>query len=337
LSYILWGGPPDDELLAAAEKGTLDQSAVAAQAARLLKDRRAINRSLQFVSEWLNLDRLNSLQPSREKFPQWDAALAADMRQETLAYFEEVVWKQKRPLADLLNAQVTFVTPRLAKHYGLKLDKPGGDDKPVRVDLEQAPARGGILTHGSVLTAGGDEASMVTRGLFVMHELLRGVVRDPPPCVDTSPVASKPGLTQRMVAETRLANKNCTGCHSKFEPLAFALEKFDGLGSYHEEDEFKNKLREDGNILVPGEGKNVPYKSSAELMDLLPHRERVRETITWKLTQFALGRPLAAEDAAAVAEIHQAARKDGGTYASLMTAIVTSDLVLRGRTEATDQ
>ncbi|HUE71835.1 MAG TPA: DUF1592 domain-containing protein [Pirellulaceae bacterium] len=336
LSYILWGGPPDDELLAAAEKGTLDKSAVAAQAQRMLKDRRAISRSLQFISEWLNFDRLDSLQPGRERFPQWDAALAADMRQETLAFFEEIVWKQNRPLADLLNAQVTFVTPRLAKHYGLPLKDSAEGDKPVRVDLEPVPARGGILTHGSVLTAGGDDASMVTRGLFVMHELLRGVVRDPPPCVDTSPVPSKPGLTQRMVAEGRIANKSCSGCHSKFEPLAFALEKFDGLGSFHETDEFGNKLREDGNILVPGEGRSLPYKSSAELMDLLAASERVRETITWKLTQFALGRPLAAEDAAAVAEIHQAAQKSGGTYASVMTAIVTSDLVLRGRTESTD-
>ena len=63
---------------------------------------------------WLNLGRLDNLRPSPEKFPNWNAALAGDMREETLAFFEDVVWKQKRPLADLLNAQVTHVTPRLA-------------------------------------------------------------------------------------------------------------------------------------------------------------------------------------------------------------------------------
>ena len=30
----------------------------------------------------------------------------------------------------------------------------------------------------------------------------------------------------------------------------------------------------------------------AELMDLLAASERVRETMTWKLTQFSLGRPM---------------------------------------------
>lgn len=336
LSYILWGGPPDDELLAAAEKKSLDKAGVSAQVQRMLKDERAKRRSLQFASEWLALDRLATLQPNKEKFPDWDAALAADMRAETLAFFEEVVWKQNRPLSELLNAEVTVVTPRLAKHYGLKLDNPGKDDQSVRVDLKPVPARGGILTQGSTLTAGGDDASMVTRGLFVMHELLRGVVRDPPPCVDTTPQPSKPGLTQRMVAETRLANQSCTGCHSKFEPLAFGLERFDGIGSFREKDEFGNELREDGNILFPGQGQSIGYKSSAELMDLLAASDRVRETITWKVTQFALSRPLGAEDAAAVTAIHREAQKQGGTYQSLMTAIVTSDLVLRGRTESTD-
>ena len=79
---------------------------------------------MQFIDEWLNLGRLANLKPNAERFPKWDNKLAADMRAETLAFFKEIVWKQKRPLADLFNAQVTFATPRLAKHYGLT---PQGD------------------------------------------------------------------------------------------------------------------------------------------------------------------------------------------------------------------
>ena len=335
LSYIIWGGPPDDVLLSAADKKTLDRAGVEAQARRMLQDRRAHQRSRQFVSDWLNLDRLDNLRPSAEKFPNWNAQLGADMRQETLEYFEEIVWKQNRPLADLLNAQITLVTPRLAKYYGLPLGNSAADDELVRVELSSVPSRGGLLTQGSVLTVGGDEASMVARGLFLMQELLRGVVRDPPPCVDTTPVPSKPGLTQRAISEARLVNKSCTGCHAKFEPLSFGLEKFDGLGAFHEVDEHGNKLREDGNILFPGQEQPVAYKSSAELMDLLAKSDRVRETLTWKVTQFALGRPLGAEDAPIIAQIHRASQQGGGTYASLMTAIVTSDLVLMTRPEAT--
>jgi hypothetical protein len=166
-----------------------------------------------------------------------------------------------------------------------------------------------------------------------MHELLRGVVKDPPPCVDTTPVPTKAGLTQRSIAMKRIENTSCGGCHSKFEPLAFGLERFDGLGSFHQHDEHGNELRDDGEVLFPGDAEPIAFGSSGELMDLLGASERVRETITWKLTQFALGRPLVAEDAAIVAEIHKSSQQNGGTYSNLLKAIVLSDLVQTIRTE----
>ena len=331
MSYILWGAPPDEELMRAADNGELlDRSRVEAQVARMLRDPRAIERSAQFIAEWLDLDRLSNMKPNRKRFPKWNDSLAIDMREETLAFFKDVAWKQKRSLADLFNAQVTYATPRLAKHYGLK---PKGDGL-SRYDLSSVPARGGLLTQGSVLTIGGDDGSMVTRGLFVLHGVLRGIVKDPPPGLDTTPVPSKPGLSQRRIAEMRIANVSCSACHTKFEPLAFGLERFDGLGSYREKDEHGNTLREDGEILVPGTAKSVKYKTSAELMNLLAGSERVRETITWKVTQFALGRPLAASDARTIDKIHKTSQKGGGTYSSLITAIVMSDLVQMTRTEA---
>ena len=203
----------------------------------------------------------------------------------------------------------------------------------ARYDLADIPGRGGLLTQGSVLTIGGDDASMVSRGLFVLHDLLRGTVNAPPPCVNTTPPPTKAGLTQRGIAEGRIANNNCGVCHTRFEPLAFGLERFDGIGAYHEKDQHGNPLREDGEVLFPGEAKPVAYKTSAELMNLLAGSQRVQESLTWKVTQFALGRPLIAADAASVSEIHKAAQKNGGTYSNLITAIVMSDLVLQSRTE----
>jgi hypothetical protein len=336
LSYILWGGPPDEDLLKAAEKNALSGESLQKQVDRMLGDERAVMRSKQFISEWLNLANLTNLQPDANRFTGWEPSLAEDMRNETLAYFEEVIWKQRRPVVDLLNAQVTFVTTRLAKHYKLPLKGTPGDAKQptqlVKYDLTDVPQRGGLLTQGSTLTVGGDDASTVTRGLFVMHELLRGVVKDPPPCVDATPIPSKPGLTQRAIAEQRLANSSCSGCHAKFETLSFALEKFDGLGAYHEKDEFGNKLREDGSILFPGEAKSIDYKTAAELMNLLASSDRVKESITWKMTQFAVGRPLGAADARVMSDIYKSSQANGGRWTDIMRAIVLSELVQSTRT-----
>lgn len=330
ISYILWGGPPDDELLRAADAGELgDRKKVEAQVQRMIKDPRTIERSAQFVSEWLDLGRLANLRPDAREFPDWDAQLAGDMREETLAFFKDVAWKQNRPLAELLNSQVTFATSRLAKHYGLK---PAGEEL-SRYDLSGVPGRGGLLTQASILTIGGDDASMVTRGLFVLQDLLRGTINAPPPCVNTVPPPTKAGLTQRGIAETRIADINCGVCHTRFEPLAFGLERFDGIGAHHEQDKHGNRLRDDGEVLFPGEAKAVAYASSAELMNLLASSPRVSESLTWKVTQFALGRPLIAADAPSVTAIHKAAQQNSGTYSSLITAIVMSDLVQNTRTE----
>ena len=331
MSYIIWGAPPDAQLLTAAENGQLfEDDGLNAQLKRMLDDRRAAKRSAEFIHEWLNLGRLANLKPNPEKFPQWNADLANDMRAETVAFFDDVVWKQKRPMADLLNANVTYATPRLARHYGLPVLGEGLS----RYDLKSVPERGGLLTQGSVLTIGGDEASMVTRGLFVLHNLLRSGVKDPPPSVNTEPVPSKAGLTQRNIARKRIADKTCGSCHIKFEPLAFGLEKFDGIGVYHEKDEHGNTLRDDGEILFPGTAKPVPYRSSAELMNLLAGSGRVQQCLTWKVAQFALGRPMGPADSRTLDKVHRAAQKGGGTYASLMRAIIKSDLVQKTQTEA---
>ncbi|MEO0415016.1 MAG: DUF1592 domain-containing protein, partial [Verrucomicrobiota bacterium] len=328
LSYLIWGASPDAELFQLAETGRLSsQETLRKQAVRMLEDKRAVDRSFAFLGQWLNLSRLENLNPDSDHFPNWDPALAADMRSETLAFFEEVVWQQQRPLSDLMNAQVTFLTPALAEHYGLTYQ---GQSKH---DLVEIPERGGLFTQASVLTIGGDEASMVTRGLFVLHDVLRGVVKDPPPGVDTTPVSTKPGVSQRVSAEERIADKSCGGCHSKFEPLAFALEKYDSLGVFAERDRHGNSLRSDGEALIPMSDKGQVYSDVATFLDILSRSSRVKETLTWKLTQFAIGRPLGPNDVRAVETIHADAMSGGGTYQATIRAIAVSDFIRFTSTE----
>ena len=66
-------------------------------------------------------------------------------------------------------------------------------------------------------------------------------------------------------------------------------------------------------------------------MDLLAESERVKLSFTWKVAQFALGRPLVSTDAPELEKIHAAAQAAGGSYTDLITAIVLSDLVLTNR------
>jgi hypothetical protein len=330
LSYFIWGGPPDAALMEAADNDALaEQSQLQGQVERMLASPRATDRSKRFVQEWLSLQRLNFLAPNTQHFPEWNDQLAADMRKETLRYFEYLAWDEQRPVADLFNASVTFATPDLARHYGLE---PKGDGV-RKYDLSAVPERGGLLTQGSVLTVGGDEASMVARGLFVLHNILCGGVSEPPPDVDTTPVPAEPGISQREIAEGRVADPTCGGCHIQFEPLAYGLAKFDGIGTYREIDEHGNDLRDDGAVLFPGTSQPVAYDKSSELMDLLADSAHVQACLTGKAAQFAIGRRLNAADRCIMGDIQARASAGGGTYASLVAAIATSDLVTLTRTE----
>jgi hypothetical protein len=115
--------------------------------------------------------------------------------------------------------------------------------------------------------------------------------------------------------------------------LAFAFEKFDGVGAFHEEDEYGNALREDGELTIPGAKKAIRYESVAQLADLLAESDRVSKTLTWKVAQWALGRPLTLADAPVLDSIYEEAKKEGTTYSAVLSAIVLSDLVLTTQTE----
>lgn len=337
ISYVAWGRPPDQELFDLAVSGRLIQHAVLeSQVERLLQHEYAELRSNQFVEQWLHLGRLKNLLPSPEKFPDWNAEIADDMRKETLQVWNEVVWNRKQAVAAIFDADFTFLTPALARHYQLKNGalKDGLVEKSwQRVDLKNIPGRRGILTHASLLTVGGDEASMVSRGLFVLDDILRGVVNDPPACVDTTPVPTKAGLTQRSIALARIANKNCGGCHARFEPLAFGLERFDGLGGYAAKDEHGNRLREDGEIQFPGDAAPMKFRTSKELATAIATNKRTTETIVWKLTQFSLGRPLGPADIEQMEWIQQRCKDSDFTYASMLKALLMSDLIRKIQTE----
>ena len=132
----------------------------------------------------------------------------------------------------------------------------------------------------------------------------------------------------------RVKSQSCGGCHARFEPLAFGLECYDGIGAFQTADEHGNVLRQDGEILFPGDAEPTAYRTSADMMNLLASSDRVKQCLTRKVSQFALGRPLDVTDAASLRSIHANSQRSGGTYQGLITAIVLSDLVLTTRTES---
>jgi hypothetical protein len=321
LSYLLWAGPPDAVLLEAAGDDALGtEDEIVAQVDRMLAHPRAREASLAFVRDWLHLSRLDHLPRDPDRFPTWSTDIGQAMKDETSAFFESVAWDQDRALVDLYNASETWLTPELAEHYGLEPMGTGID----RYDLADRPERGGLLTQGSLLTVGGDDSSMVSRGLFVLETLLCAHLQSPPPGVDTTQPDIEPGKSQRFYSEERTTNPSCAGCHRQIEPLSWGLERFVADGTYRLEDWHGNALREDGYIHFVGEIDEHHYETLGEMMDLLAQSDQVRDCMGRKVTQFAIGRSLLPTDQCSVDQALERFAGSPGTWRDVVLAVTLS-------------
>ena len=145
--------------------------------------------------------------------------------------FDAIV-REDRSLIDLLDADYTFVDERLARHYGIP-NIQGSYFR--RVPLPADSPRRGLLGQGSMLTVTSvaTRTSPVSRGKWVLENLLGTPAPVPPPGVETNlggaEAAKTSSLRQRL--EAHRASPVCASCHRIMDPMGFALENFDLIGS----------------------------------------------------------------------------------------------------------
>ncbi|MES1261538.1 MAG: DUF1592 domain-containing protein, partial [Acidobacteriota bacterium] len=119
LSYFLWSSMPDDELLAAADRGTLRQPEVLqAQVRRMLQSPKSVALAKNFAGQWLQTRKMESVTPDFNMFPDFDAYLRMSMVEETERFFDYVV-REDRSITDFLDANYSFLNERLAGFYGV--------------------------------------------------------------------------------------------------------------------------------------------------------------------------------------------------------------------------
>lgn len=325
LSYYLWGSLPDEELLQAAEAGTLAKT-VRQQAARMLRDPRAAAFVDRFAGQWLQTRNLSVLRPDVDKFPTFNGELAAAMRKETHLFFGEIV-REDRSILDFLDGRFTYLNGLLAKHYGIA-GVEGEEYRRVELDGAQ---RGGVLTHGSVLTVSSypTRTSPVIRGKWVLDNLLNQPPPPPPPDIPALDEKAGPAAgTMRQQLEKHRANATCAGCHSRMDPLGFGLENYDAIGRWRTE-EMGAPIDTSGEL--PG---GATFRTPAELKSVLrADPDGFTRALTEKMLTFALGRGLDVRDRATVRKLADRVRANGYRMSELILGIVESEPFLMRRSE----
>ena len=318
LAFFLWRSIPDDELLEVAARGRLhDPDVLAYQTGRLLADRRSTSWMNDFLGQWLQVRNLRLIEPDPMRFPDFENTLREAMIKETEMFFESQV-REDRNVLGLLAADYTFLNARLAEHYGI----PNVYGSHFRRMPVVNPARQGVLGHGSVLTVTSyaDRTSVVLRGKWVLETLLGAPPPPPPPNVPPlkqNDGKSKPAsLRERM--EQHRSNAVCASCHANMDPLGFALENFNAIGKWREDDEGAPI-----NAAITWQGMKIANPQEFREALLRQRGEFIR-TVTEKLLTFAVGRGLDYRDAPTVRQIVRDASRDDYRWSSLLLGIVRS-------------
>jgi hypothetical protein len=332
LSFFLWSSIPDDELLTLAEQGRLhSRGTMHRQVERMLADPRSEALVSNFAGQWLNLRNLAVSRPDSDVFPEFDEALRRSFLEETDLFFASVL-REDRSVLDLLDSNYTFLNQRLAEHYGI----PNIYGSQLRRVTLTDPNRGGLLGQGSILTVTSypNRTSVVQRGKWILENLLGNPPPPPPPGIPALQPQTHDGklLTIREQMEQHQTDPVCASCHTRMDPLGFALENYDGVGKWRVKDV---GVVIDASARLP-DGAQFTGPAGLKQALLNGHRDEYLQTVTEKLLMYALGRGLEYYDKPAVRAIVREAAGDNYRLSSLITAIVTSTPFQMRRTPEND-
>jgi hypothetical protein len=124
-------------------------------------------------------------------------------------------------------------------------------------------------------------------------------------------------LRERM--EQHRANPVCASCHSRMDPLGFALENFDAIGKWRDNDGGASI-----NSTIELSGKTVDSPAAFREALLSEGDGEFIRTVSEKLLTYALGRGVTHFDAPTIRQLQRELAKEDNRWSSLVLGIVRS-------------
>lgn len=323
LSMFLWCSVPDDELIELAATGQLsERGELTRQAKRMLADSRHERFSKHFVRQWLDMELLDYLKVDESTFPQFDRVLLEAMKQEPIAFFEEVL-QNDRSVLEFIHSDYAMVNGRLAEHYGI--EGVSGDHF-QKVSLKPEDNRGGLLTQAGLLAMNSDgaDSNPLKRGIWLLESILNDPPPPPPAAVPeidlANPEILKMTLKERI--EDHRNNAACLSCHARIDPWGIAFENFDAVGSYRSQ--IQGKDVDASSLLFNQQPLDGVEGLKRHL--LASRQDQFVRALVHKMASFALGRPLSFADHAEVDSVTSEVRKNGDGLQALILKLVDGEL-----------
>lgn len=186
------------------------------------------------------------------------------------------------------------------------------------------PRYGGIMTNAAMLsmTSGPQRTHPVARGVWVI-EVIFNDPPDPPPN-DIPPLNEEAGSKDLTIRERFAAhrdNASCAGCHTKLDPLGFALENFDITGRWRDAYDNGRAVDASGTLMRKHEfGEATSFKAA-----IMKEQRRFVKAFTEHLLRFALAQELSPADTLVVDDILTRAAADNYRLQTLLRAVIRSE------------
>lgn len=323
LSYFLWSSIPDEELSRVAKAGELKEAeGLERQAKRMLRDPKARRFATEFFGQWFGFYRFDDYRGvDTTRFPEFTDNLKADLYKEAISFFDYIV-REDRQVQEILFADYSFLNRNLAAHY--KIDAPGhATNEVTKVDGVNQFHRGGLLRLGAplIVTSAPLRTSGVKRGDWILRRVLGRSTPPPPGDAGSIPPDDvlADGKTVRERLEAHRSDASCVNCHSRIDPLGFALEHFDSLGRWREAYRDGQKIDASGTL---NDGTEI-CEVEGLLKYLRDHQKEFERTLSAKLLGYALGRAEQISDGPLLQQMTANLQKDP-RFSKLISQIVAS-------------
>ena len=334
LSYFLWNSAPDAELLNAAKSGALGKDP-SAQVERMLKDARAGRFIDDFTRQWLQRDKVNDFGPDVRVFKNVRRMTVDSMGREGRELFRHLLEKGMS-MEHFIDSDFVMANDRLARFHGLPAVE---GDAFVPVKLPEKSERGGLVAQAGFLklTSTDFATSPIHRGSWILKNLYNEKI-DPPADVLINEPDIRGTTTIREAILKHQELESCARCHSKIDPLGFALEYYDPVGrkrsEYRHVEElpdqkegttFTKKLKFtevpiDATMTLPNgrEVRDLPTLKAALTAD----KERILKGIIGKLISYAHGHEVTRADRPHIDAVFESIAQEDYSLRAAIHAIV---------------
>ncbi len=190
------------------------------------------------------------------------------------------------------------------------------------------PRYGGIITNAAMLSmnSGPKRTHPIARGAWIIEVIFNDP--PPPPPNDVPPLnedVSAKDLTIREKFAAHRKNPSCAGCHSRIDPLGFAMENFDITGRWRDNYENGKPVDASGTLL-----RKYPFDSVVGFKaSLVKENQRFARAFTAHLLRFALARELGPADSIAIDTIVSKTAQEDFKLKSLIREVAISATVSR--------